>query len=134
MVSPTSILFMGISAIVCFLFPVIVFLYFKRKEKINLRPVFIGIIVFLVFTQILEKLVHLFVIGNNLIHNSILFSIYGALAAGIFEEIGRFLAFKTILKDNHEWKDGLAYGLGHGGIEVIIIGAIANYNLCFLAV
>lgn len=126
MVSSTSIISMGISAIVCFLFPITVLLYFKKKEKISLKPVFIGMIVFFMFTQILEKLLHLFVIGNNLIPNPVLFSIYGALTAGIFEETGRFIAFKTILKNKHEWKDGLAYGLGHGGIEAILIGTIAN--------
>ncbi|WP_051542020.1 YhfC family intramembrane metalloprotease [Clostridium lundense] len=126
MVSSTSIISMTISAIGCFLFPIIMFIYFKKKEKITLKPVIVGIAVFFVFTQILEKLLHMFVIKNNLIPNPILFSIYGALAAGIFEESGRFIAFKTVLKNNHEWKDGLAYGIGHGGIEAILIGAITN--------
>lgn len=126
MVSSTSILSMGISAVICLLFPIVIFLYFRRKEKLNLKPFFIGMIIFFVFTQILEKLLHMAVIGNNLIPNPIMFSIYGALTAGIFEETGRFIAFKMILKNKYEWKDGLAYGIGHGGIEAILIGAIAN--------
>lgn len=108
MVNSISMVCMGISAIICFLLPIIAFLYFKRKEKMNLRPAFIGMIVFFVFTQILEKSLHLFVTGNNFIHNPFLFSIYGALTAGIFEETGRFIAFKTVLKNKHEWKDGLS--------------------------
>jgi len=131
MVSYISMISMGVSGSVCFLFPIILILYFKRKETINLRPVFIGMIVFFVFTQILEKRLHLFVIGNNLIHNPVLFSIYGALTAGIFEETGRFIAFKTILKDKHEWNDGIAYGLGQGWIEAILIGTIANIQSMF---
>lgn len=126
MVSSTSILFMTISAVVCFLFPIVILFCFKRKEKISLKPFFVGMIVFFVFTQILEKALHMVVLGNNLITNPILFSIYGAFAAGIFEEVGRFIAFKTVLKKNHDWKDGIAYGIGHGGIEAILIGAVAN--------
>lgn len=132
MVSSTSIIFMVIAASICFLFPIIILIYYKKKEKINLKPVIIGMIVFFVFTQILEKLLHMVVIGNNLISNPILFSIYGALAAGIFEEGGRFIAFKTVLKNRHEWKDGLSYGIGHGGIEAILIGTVTNIqNISF---
>lgn len=126
MVNSNFILSMEISALVCFLFPIVLLLYLKKKENMKLLPFFTGMIVFFVFTQILEKLLHLAVIGGNLIPNPILFSIYGALAAGVFEETGRFVAFKTVLKNNHEWKDGLSYGIGHGGIESILIGAVAN--------
>ncbi|WP_454055548.1 YhfC family glutamic-type intramembrane protease [Clostridium sp. Marseille-Q7071] len=121
-----SIISAGISGAMCVLLPIIVLIYFKKKEKISLKPVIIGAIVFFIFTQILERLLHMVVIGNNLIKNPIFFSIYGALTAGIFEEVGRFIAFKTVLKNNHEWKDGIAFGIGHGGIEAIIIGVFSS--------
>ena len=124
MVSDNSILLMIISIIISLLIPIGLIVFFRKREKISMKPVFIGMLIFFVFTQILEKILHLIVIGNNLISNAILFSIYGAFAAGIFEEVGRFIAFKTLLKENREWKDGIAYGLGHGGIEFILIGAI----------
>lgn len=126
MVSSASIVNMIIDAIVCFLLPIIVLIYFKRKEKISYKPVIIGAAVFFVFAMILERLVHMVVLGNNLITNPVWFTIYGALMAGIFEEGGRFIAFKTVLKNNHKWKDGLAFGIGHGGIEAILIGAVMN--------
>lgn len=126
MIKSTVIISMEVAGIVCFLFPIVVFLYFKKREKISFIPVLTGMIVFFVFTQILEKLLHMVVIGKNLIPNPILFSIYGGLAAGVFEETGRFIAFKTVLKDRHEWKDGLAYGIGHGGMEAILIGGVMH--------
>lgn len=126
MVNSISIVLMGITAVMSFLVPIFVFIYFKKKEKINFKLVIAGIVVFIVFTQILEKLLHFVIIGNNLIPNPIWFTVYGALAAGLFEEGGRFIAFKTIFKNKHEWKDGLAYGIGHGGIEAILYGVAAN--------
>ncbi|PJI08718.1 MULTISPECIES: YhfC family intramembrane metalloprotease [Clostridium] len=126
MVKSTTITFMVLAAVICAVFPIALIVYFRKKEKISLKPVFIGMAVFIVFTQILEKTLHSIVIGGNLITNPILFSVYGALAAGVFEETGRFIAFKTVLKDKHEWKDGLAYGIGHGGIEAIFIGALTS--------
>ncbi len=126
MVSSVSMGYMIIDAILCFLVPIFVLIYFKRKEKLSFKPVIIGAAVFFVFAMILERLLHMVVLGNNLITNPVWFTVYGALAAGIFEEGGRFLAFKTILKNNHKWKDGLAFGIGHGGIEAILIGAVMN--------
>ena len=49
--------------------------------------------------------------------------------AGLFEETGRFFAFKTILR-NHRDKDAnaLMYGAGHGGIEAFVILGITSIN------
>lgn len=125
MVSLSAILFLGISAVACLTFPLLVLLYFNKKDRVSLKPVIAGMVVFLVFTQILEKLLHMVVIGGRLITDPIVLTIYGALAAGIFEEVGRFLAFKTVLKQKQEWIDGLAYGIGHGGLEAILFGTMA---------
>lgn len=122
MISLASLISMGVTAVLCLLLPAIVFIFFKKKEGIGFKPVLTGMVVFFVFAQILEQMLHAAVIGSNLILNPILFSVYGALAAGVFEETGRFIAFKTILKNNHDWKDGIAYGIGHGGIEAVLIG------------
>lgn len=124
MVSSAALISMWIGAILCFLFPIITFLILKKREDIEIKPVLVGMAIFFIFTQILEKALHMVVIGNNLIHNYLILSIYGALAAGIFEETGRFVAFKTILKKNHQWKDGIAYGIGHGGMEAWLIGVL----------
>lgn len=59
MIKSAVIISMGTAGIVCFLFPIIVLLYFKKKEKKTIIPVFTGMIVFFVFTQILEKLLYL---------------------------------------------------------------------------
>jgi uncharacterized membrane protein YhfC len=60
--------------------------------------------------------------------NPWIYAIYGGLAAGIFEETGRLAAFKFFIKKHRQWKDGLAYGIGHGGIEAIILAGVGAIN------
>ena len=58
----------------------------------------------------------------------ILFVLYG-LSAGIFEETARYLTYRFWLKDRRDWKSALMLGAGHGGVEAIILGALALYAL-----
>jgi len=54
--------------------------------------------------------------------------LYG-LSAGVFEELARYLAYRFWVKDARSWKAGLMFGAGHGGLEAIILGALAGYAL-----
>ncbi|HRQ31554.1 MAG TPA: YhfC family glutamic-type intramembrane protease [Anaerolineales bacterium] len=54
------------------------------------------------------------------------------LLAGIFEETARYILFKFILKRSRSWKEGVLVGLGHGGIEAILIGISAVATLVFM--
>jgi uncharacterized membrane protein YhfC len=123
---------------VSFLLPFGLIIYGKKRYSIHISSIAVGALVFFVFVLVLESLFHLYVLKVNpatkvLMENSWLFAIYGGLAAGVFEETGRFIAFKFFLKKQREWKDGFAYGIGHGGIEAIILagfGAISNLIYC----
>jgi uncharacterized membrane protein YhfC len=49
--------------------------------------------------------------------------------AGLFEETGRFLAFKTVLKKKlGKDANALMYGAGHGGFEAIYLLGITSIN------
>ena len=113
--------------------PVLLMVYLQRKKMLSWRSLLVGILIFIVFSQILEKIVHFLVLaptGTELrwSTNPYIFALYGGLAAGVFEEMGRFFAFKVFLKNNHHYHDGLSYGLGHGGIEAILIGGMSAVN------
>lgn len=125
MVGSSTIIALVIATVMCFLFPPAFATYFKIKHKISLKPVFTGVSVFILFVLVFEQIMHYFVLQKGLITNTIVLAIYGALAAGVFEEGGRLLAFSTLLKNNSQWKDGIAYGIGHGGIETILIGGFS---------
>lgn len=133
MVSNSVIYMLTFVAIFSLLFPIGLFIFFKLKDKISVKPVILGILTFIVFSQVLEKLMHVFVMNNNLITAPLLFAIYGALAAGVFEEVGRYIVMKLFMKKETEWKDGIAFGIGHGGIEAILLACFGNLTYIFYA-
>jgi len=134
MVSTFTILALCLSLLGCLVFPIVLCIVFMRKNHPGALPLIMGIVVFIVFVLILEQLMHYVVLSAIpatkalLGNNPWLFATYGALAAGIFEETGRFLAFTFFLKKKREWKHGIAYGIGHGGIEAVLIAAPAVFS------
>ncbi|KFN01649.1 YhfC family intramembrane metalloprotease [Bacillus clarus] len=137
MISNTVIASITIQLILSVLVPIIVLVYFRKKFHINWKIVGIGVLIYIGFTQILETPFHLFMRGNpttaKFLENPFIFAIYGGLTAGIFEELGRFVAFFFLLKKYQEYKDGLAYGIGHGGIESILVGGFAGLQTLIFA-
>ena len=127
-----SIVFMGISGILAFLIPVGLLLYFRKKGA-EILPFFIGCAVFLIFALILEQILHTIIlqspVGANIQNNILWYAIYGGLAAGLFEETGRLVAFKTIMKRYRDKNvNALMYGAGHGGFEAIAILGLTMIN------
>ena len=134
MVSTASIVCIAISCVLGFAIPIALLLYFLLVKKADIIPYFIGCAVMVLFAFVLESLMHHAIIdysplGEIIQDNIWLFAIYGGLAAGIFEETGRFIAFKTVLK-KYQSKDinALMYGAGHGGIECIMLLGITMIN------
>src|SRR5262249_3727297 len=41
---------------------------------------------------------------------------FSALTAGVFEEVGRWAGYRTVLRADRTARTGVMYGLGHGGI------------------
>ncbi|ATB41480.1 hypothetical protein CYFUS_006946 [Cystobacter fuscus] len=53
-----------------------------------------------------------------------------SLSAGLFEETARLIAFKYPLKDFRRWRDAVGFGIGHGGLEsVVLVGGMAIIGL-----
>ncbi|MFP3153959.1 YhfC family intramembrane metalloprotease [Lachnospiraceae bacterium ZAX-1] len=127
MVSTRSIIFMAISVLVSIGLPLGLFLFFKKRFGLKVVPMLVGMGSFIVFALILESLVHQIVLRPaadgtiGLTNNPLLFMLYASFAAGIFEETGRFLSFLLLKKKYSGIGTGLSYGIGHGGIEAILL-------------
>ena len=111
--------------------------YAKKKYQINLAVLGLGAVAFFVSSQILEKLVHVLVLHPQkdgsialLQDYPLLYVLYGIAMAALFEETARLLFFKWLEKKRSlEKTDALAYGLGHGGLELIFLGLTSLLNL-----
>ena len=128
-----SILFMLLSLLVGFGLPVGMLLYLRIKKKADMLPFFIGCAVMVLFAFVLEQQFHRLVLGSgagDMIRNTpLLYALYGGLCAGLFEETGRFCAFRfTLRKYQDRDVNALMYGAGHGGIEAAMILGIAMIN------
>ena len=128
-----SIVFMAISCLIGFALPVALLLYFRIRKKADILPFFTGCAVMLIFALILEAAVHRIILSSSagaVIQGNIwLYALYGGMMAGLFEETGRFLAFKTVLKRRQNNNiNALMYGAGHGGFEAVVVLGIAMVN------
>ena len=117
---------MLLAALFAIVFPIVLLIVWKKKTGAKLLPFFVGAAVFFLFAIILERLFLGLVqqsplIANFLSSNVVGAAIFGGLMAGLFEETGRFLAFKTVLKKLPETKNAVTYGVGHGGLEILLL-------------
>ena len=132
-VSTLSMISMGFSLIMSAVLPIGLFIVLRRRFGADRMPFFTGIAVMLMFAFGLEQIVHRLVLGSAagtvIQQTPVLYALYGGLMAGLFEETGRLLAFRTVLRNSFK-KDvnALMYGAGHGGIECLIILGITNLN------
>ena len=123
-VSTASLIGMAFSFIISFGLPVLLLVLVHKKLKANITSFIIGCAVFVVFALVLEQMLHsvvLTVAGTLFTNNIILYGLYGGLAAALFEETGRLIAMKFFMKQTLNKQNALMYGIGHGGIEAILI-------------
>lgn len=138
MVSISSIIFMAVSAAISILLPVGLVIYMYRKEKISIKAVFVGALIFILF-QMVTRIPLLNYISTQEWYikastNPWFLVLFLSLTAGLFEEVGRFLGFKLLLKGKLQWKNGIAFGIGHGGIESILLAGLAMINYIIYSV
>lgn len=133
MVPVSSMILMAVDAVLGFAVPICLSVYLVRKHHAKLSTILIGAGTFIIFALVLESIMHQLVLngpnGTAILNNTLLYAIYGGLAAGVFEETGRFLSMKFLMKkEPSEPLPGVAYGIGHGGAEMLIIFGITMIN------
>ncbi|MGN0552879.1 MAG: YhfC family intramembrane metalloprotease [Oscillospiraceae bacterium] len=122
------------AGILATLLPIAAIVFFKLKNKdVKLRYVFVGVVTFPVFALILEQISHYFMLPI-VQQSTVAYVIYGTLAAGVFEETGRFVAYKLFCKKESDPRASIMYGLGHGGIEAVVLIGFTMLSYAITAV
>ena len=128
-IGKSSIPSLIITVILMIAIPVLFFVFWRRKHKgqTNISYLIAGAIGFIVSARVLELGVHYFcIIQDNPVSrfingNTAAFVLYGIIMAGVFEECGRHIVLKYIMKKNRTRENAVLYGIGHGGIEILAI-------------
>lgn len=111
--------------------PIALFIAGRVKLKARISSFFIGAGTYLLFAMLLEQQLHVLVIqfcGLNAQSRPWLYYVYAALAAAVFEETGRLIAMKFWMKKWLDFPNALMYGIGHGGVEAILIGGLSGIS------
>ena len=99
----------------------------KHKEQTKISWLIAGAAGFIVSARVLELGVHYFcIVSDNPVSrfingNNAVFVLYGVIMAGVFEECGRYIIMKYIMKKNRTRENAVLYGIGHGGIEILAV-------------
>lgn len=108
--------------------PIVLLIVWKIKTHEKILPVIVGAATWLLFAIILKLApAYLLLYADNPVAKTISGNIWytmilAGVLAGVFEETGRFVAFKTVLKKYDARRTSITYGIGHGGFESIYVG------------
>lgn len=101
--------------------PILAGFYFARKFKLSWKLFLAGGLTFIA-SQILHIPFVLALTPTFQAWGLIAYAAILGLLAGLFEETARYILFKYILKNRKTWNEGVYVGVGHGGMEAILLG------------
>lgn len=127
-VSALPFVFTAVSLVLSVGVPIVLAVLCARRGRSALRAVLTGAIFFFAAAMVLEPILHqvVFRLFPNLPQNPLAYTVYGALAAGVFEETARLIGLRRLCKKDASPLTGFAYGVGHGGFEAIMLGAFGQ--------
>lgn len=112
----------------------------KHKNRTNIIYLIAGAVGFIVSARMLELGVHyVCILADNPVSrfingNTAVYVLYGIVMAGVFEECGRYVVLKHVLKKNRTRENAVLYGIGHGGIEVLVVLLPAMVSYLVIAI
>ncbi len=145
-VETSSFIWLICGAVIFTAVPLLLAILWMIRKKEPFKTVLTGALTFLLFVFILEKPIQNVLVfptamglpehavSRFLGANPVLLALVTGLFPGVFEETGRLIAFKTVLKKRRNRETSISYGIGHGGFEVILILGITYIQYIIYAV
>lgn len=144
-VPPITLVCLSLATLFIAVLPISLYRRLRKPFVFDWRDTVSGIAVFALFATVIERALNDYVLHENadLAHalaNPLAFVIYGALAAGICEEVGRYIAMRILARRGSRTPNapadssGLAYGIGHGGAEAWFVGVLVQLQWIMFAV
>ncbi|WP_153100261.1 YhfC family intramembrane metalloprotease [Paraburkholderia hayleyella] len=151
LVNPLTLSSLSLATLCVAAVPVVLYRRLRRPYALNWRDTVAGIAVFALFAMVLERALNDYVLHQNAttaawLSNPLAFVLYGALVAGVCEEVGRYAAMRLIWRragaspapaastPRHTDSTALAYGIGHGGAESWLVGVLVQVQWITFAV
>jgi len=106
--------------------PIAAGVWLALRRKGYLKPLLFGVLTFVVF-QVLTRIPILGVLPRMpwftvmQMGYPFLYALFLGGTAALFEEGGRYLVMGLFLKNRRRVSDGIAFGIGHGGIEAVLL-------------
>ena len=126
--------------------PIVIAIIWTKKKKERFTTVLVGAATFLLFAVVLEKPLQALLIAPTQIGladtgisqfvnaRPILWAFIAGLFPGVFEETGRLVAYKTVLKKRNDRETSISHGIGHGGFEVMYLMGVSYATYIVYAV
>ena len=131
-----AVVSLAVCAALAIIVPIVIALIWKKKKNEKISTILVGAATFLLFVIVLAKPIQNVLIlptamglqehGLSRFINArpVLWAFLVGLFPGVFEETGRLVAYKTVLKNRKNRETSISYGIGHGLFEVMfVIGA-----------
>ena len=145
-VGAAPFVWMTVGAVIFIAAPVLLALVWKIRKKEPLTTILVGAAAFLLFALILEKPIQNVLafptamglkdhaISRFLNAKPVLLALIAGLFPGVFEETGRLVAYKTVLRKRRNRETSISYGIGHGGFEVMLLLGITYFQYIVYAI
>ncbi len=134
--NPLLIAAFGAAIVFEIIFPLLVGYFIHRRFGVRWKIFLYGALVFLLsqlITRVPAVQVAQIFLAPALQSSQTLLYVWFvvlALTAGLFEEVGRYLGYRFLVKDEKTWQAGLMFGAGHGGLEsMVLVGGLALLGL-----
>jgi uncharacterized membrane protein YhfC len=117
-----TVIGLGLASLTGVLLPAVLWMIWRKKSRAAWTPLLAGVVGYL-FIGTARGLARALLL-TPMQDTPWAFYLWQAVFAGVFEEGGRYLIYRFVMPNRDRYPDAASYGLGHGGLEHIIV----NWN------